>query len=176
MPSWEPEVWISLVSLAVAVLALALTGATVVLTGRSVKAAQRANELQEQQLALQRQQFQLERRGDNDEPRQPSEARARGQFEFRGSARGAASPLPLSLIRRGKNTFELRNNSAQTLTDVTVDSEAVPLSRGLPLGETLQPSQGSSFLLLEAWGAPRPPHIWVTWNGQEQPVPLSVPD
>lgn len=97
--------------------------------------------------------------------------------ERRAAEQEAARPrVVLTLERPEQRRFVLRNRGTAIAEGVTITQAGEPgQARDLPEGVTLHPGEGHSFFIVTAMGLPTPTLIYVTWEGQEVPVPLGVP-
>ncbi|MCF1510117.1 hypothetical protein [Streptomyces glomeratus] len=97
--------------------------------------------------------------------------------ERRNAEAEATRPKPdLRVTRTGGVQYVLRNVGTGAAINVTVVRAGKPgQCRSLPDGATLQPGEGHEFQILTAMGMPVPTTIYVTWDGQDDPVALEVP-
>ncbi|WCN06035.1 hypothetical protein M6G08_30330 [Streptomyces sp. M92] len=72
--------------------------------------------------------------------------------------------------------YRLCNNGTGPAPKLTVlDRDLPPVVRNIPQEEDLPAGEAHEFLMAGTMGGPVPPQIYVTWDGQETPVPLRVP-
>ncbi|MFC9682694.1 hypothetical protein [Streptomyces sp. NPDC056948] len=97
--------------------------------------------------------------------------------ERRAAEEEAARPRAvLTLERPEQRRFILRNSGTAVAEGVTItEAGEEGQARDLPEGVTLHPGEGHPFFILTAMGLETPTRIYVTWEGQEEPVPLGVP-
>ncbi|MER6152015.1 hypothetical protein [Streptomyces hirsutus] len=90
----------------------------------------------------------------------------------------AAEGVPeWQLSHKRGDAYVLRNVGTAVATGVRVDVGQHPrgLTRALPEDAVVRPQEAVEFLLLAAWGAPRPNSIRVEWDGGEQTLPVTEP-
>ncbi|GAA1016969.1 hypothetical protein [Streptomyces thermogriseus] len=104
-----------------------------------------------------------------DEPRQ-------GSLDALSSDAVEGAPA-WQLAHKQGNAYVLRNVGTAVATGVRVDVGQHPrgLTRALPEDAVVRPQEAVEFLLLAAWGAPRPDSIRVVWDGGEQTLPVTEP-
>ncbi|TDC42076.1 hypothetical protein [Micromonospora sp. KC213] len=95
------------------------------------------------------------------------------------AAEAAIPPPPPQVAWRvewvSKQRYLLRNIGVGTATGVKVEvRNAHPLA-GLKLGDgTLESNQSVSFLIMGSMGRPAPTELWVSWDGQEEPIAVAI--
>ncbi|MFE6022359.1 hypothetical protein ACFQ6O_38420 [Streptomyces sp. NPDC056441] len=88
----------------------------------------------------------------------------------------AAAATPEMGVRRPDLRYVLRNVGTGDAVGITVVLDEEPgRYRNLPSGETLRPGQGHEFRQVTAAGMTRSTEIHVTWDGQDEPVALPLP-
>ncbi|MFI6296847.1 hypothetical protein ACIBEJ_35020 [Nonomuraea sp. NPDC050790] len=67
--------------------------------------------------------------------------------------------------------YALRNVGSVVATGVTVDeSQVLAPARLLPKDAAVRPDEAVEFLIFGTFQHPMPTELWVTWDGQEQPI------
>ncbi|MEV5765324.1 hypothetical protein AB0L34_12235 [Micromonospora sp. NPDC052213] len=95
------------------------------------------------------------------------------------AAEAAIPPPPPQVVwqveRVNNKRYLLRNVGVGTATGVQIDvRQAHPLV-GLNLGNgTVGPNESVSFLITGSMGRPSPTELWVSWDGQDEPVAVPV--
>ncbi|MFC4048064.1 hypothetical protein ACFOY4_00060 [Actinomadura syzygii] len=80
------------------------------------------------------------------------------------------------LERRGKQKFVLRNVGTEMATGVTMDRSNLPyIAHEAPSGVAVRVGGSHEFLLAGTMGHPMPNEVWLSWDGQEEPVALPIP-
>ncbi|MFG2933666.1 hypothetical protein [Streptomyces achromogenes] len=104
------------------------------------------------------------------EQRREAEERRQAEIE-------AARPRPdLVVEHTGEHRYRLCNYGTGPASKVTVlEQDLPPFVRELPVDIDLAPGEAHEFFMRATMGGPVPPQIYVTWDGQESPVPLRVP-
>lgn len=70
----------------------------------------------------------------------------------------------------------LRNVGSVTATGVTADESAFDgVARQLPNDAAVRPGASVEFLLIEVWGSTMPHELWLTWDGEDEPVAVPIP-
>lgn len=78
--------------------------------------------------------------------------------------------------RPSKYRFVLRNVGTAIADNVTIDPNSAPaVARALPSAATIQPGSSAEFVMIGAMGSPIPNELWVSWDGQPEPVAVPVP-
>ncbi|MGX1116375.1 hypothetical protein RKD37_001738 [Streptomyces ambofaciens] len=122
---------------------------------KSATASERSAKAAEDALALQR-----------------SEAEERRQAEAE-----AARPRPDLRVEyvRGQ-TYRLCNYGTGPAAKITVlERDLPPRVDDRPVDLDLEAGAAHEFMMVASMGGPVPPQLWVTWEGQDTPVPLRVP-
>lgn len=95
----------------------------------------------------------------------------------RAAEEEAARPRPdlkVEFVR--DRQYALQNQGTGPASKVTVlDRGLPPMVNNIPVDVDLEPGESHLFLMVGTMGGPVPPQIYVTWDGQEDPVPLPVP-
>ncbi|OPG13634.1 hypothetical protein [Microbispora sp. GKU 823] len=72
--------------------------------------------------------------------------------------------------------YRLRNTGTRTATGVTADPEPFGgLARYLPENAAVRAGESLEFLLIQAWQVESPGEMWLTWDGQDEPVAVPIP-
>lgn len=81
-----------------------------------------------------------------------------------------------SATQAAGNAYVLRNEGTDQATGVTIDGQRGlnGLGHNLPAGESLAPYQGWTFNVLRVDEVPTPTEVWVTWDGQDEPVAVPL--
>jgi hypothetical protein len=97
--------------------------------------------------------------------------------ERRDAEVDAARPRPELRVDRIRGVrYILRNVGTGPAANVaTVRAGEPDQCRDLPDGVTIEPGDGHEFVIVAAMGLPVPTAIYVTWDGQDEPVALPVP-
>lgn len=97
--------------------------------------------------------------------------------ERRAAEAEAARPRPALAVEYSRGSaYRLCNYGTGPALKVTVLEEGLPpVVRNRPIEVDLQPDEAHEFLMTGTMGGPVPPQIYVTWDGQDTPVPLRVP-
>ncbi|MGW3811253.1 hypothetical protein [Micromonospora sp. NPDC005113] len=96
------------------------------------------------------------------------------------AAEAALPPPPPQVSWRvehvNRQRYVLRNIGVGTATGLRIDvRDGHPLV-GLEREEKAIPPNGSiSFLIAASMGRPHPTELWLTWDGQDEPVAVPVP-
>ena len=78
--------------------------------------------------------------------------------------------------KSGDDTYLLRNIGTDVAEDVVIPKELTSgISRYLPDGATIRPGDAVQFVLIGAWGSPKPHTLYVQALGQEDPTAVPVP-
>jgi hypothetical protein len=96
--------------------------------------------------------------------------------EEQAKAAGEARRVRWDLDRLNKITLVLRNVTPNPATGVRIDGDQFKgFGRDLPNNAGVSGYASVQFNVLSAAGAQFPNEVWVTWDGQEDPVALPVP-
>lgn len=88
----------------------------------------------------------------------------------------ANRPRPdFRIERSGRQAFRLRNAGTGPATGITVSDRGRPYVMDRIAGLTLQPGDAEPFRMLGAAGQPIPGTLYLTWDGQDEEVPVAVP-
>ncbi|MGW3365953.1 hypothetical protein ACWDOR_23770 [Streptosporangium canum] len=108
----------------------------------------------------------------------------RDQRELQASdlpeGQGPEEPQPRDITWRiehfGKHMYVLRNEGSDIATGVTADRSqiAAPI-RQLPEDAAVRPGGLLEFMIIPTWQSGMPAEIWLTWDGQEEPVAVPMP-
>ncbi|MFC6023631.1 hypothetical protein ACFP2T_46695 [Plantactinospora solaniradicis] len=77
---------------------------------------------------------------------------------------------------KSKNTYLLRNIGTDTARNVEIDDSRIACGRRMDVLYTeVAPNETAKFLLLPAWGHPKPDELWVRWEGRPEWTAVPVP-
>ncbi|MFF3443634.1 hypothetical protein [Streptosporangium sp. NPDC002721] len=72
--------------------------------------------------------------------------------------------------------YLLRNTGDDIATGVTADASKIGgIPRQLPEGAAVRPNESVQFMLVDTWQSPLAHELWLTWDGQEEPVAVPIP-
>lgn len=78
--------------------------------------------------------------------------------------------------RLGKQLYALRNIGADTATGVTAtQGEVDAIVRQLPEDTAIRAKASHEFMVIPTWQTSTLREIWVTWDGQAEPVAVPMP-
>ncbi|MER5831229.1 hypothetical protein ABT116_10410 [Streptomyces sp. NPDC002130] len=97
--------------------------------------------------------------------------------EQRAADAEAARPQPELVVEYSRGSmYRLCNYGTGPALKVTVlEQDLPPVVRNRPIDRDLQPDEAHEFIMTGTLGGPVPPQVYVTWDGQDSPVPLRVP-
>jgi hypothetical protein len=89
----------------------------------------------------------------------------------------AAQPrVQLVLEHRSGSNWILRNAGGLPASGITARRDNLPyIAENVPANASLAPGEGMTITLMSSGGSRVPAHLWITWDGQDEPVAVAIP-